>query len=312
MKLRGLTNLIASTAIGVSSFLSSQTASAMNPADGNVEKYALIINGDSRGEKGIFLEDPIDKNFGWLGSVGTYKKLQEMGFEHENMYFLYDDGNPDFLEEKYKETIEFIKEHEFNEPRKDKKATIANLEKAINELSKKVDEDDIFVFAINTHGSYNLISMEGGVLYDSKLDALLERIEPGIGLACIDACHSGYFIKQLSLDNYVVLSATDDQVAWGDRNYGFNRLFLQNLMDAENDTDHNGKVSINESYTATDKEAKEYWKGALPWLKENYQGDREGLGEVTFNPQIVIGANASGDWAISKKSNRPKYPEGDE
>jgi hypothetical protein len=306
MQLKGLKALIASAVISTASLFSNQIANAANPADGKVDRYAVVVVGDSEGEKGVHLDDPIDKNFMWLAGVGTYARLQELGFEHENIYFLYDDGNPDFTEEKYQDTIKFIQEHEFNEPKENKKATIKNLVKIIRELSQKVDEDDVFVFAINTHGGYNTVSIKGGSMSNQTLDRLLEKIEPRIGLACIDACHSGYFIRGLSLDDYVVISSTDNNVGWADRNYSPNRALFQNMLEPENDTDNNGKVSIAEAHHSTDKKGKEYWKAMLPWLKRHYKGDRSGLNKITFNPQIKIGKKASGDWAIYEPISEPE------
>jgi hypothetical protein len=297
MMQKGLRRIIASTLLGVSGILSCN-AEAGNPADGKVDKYAVVVIGDSRGEKGAALEDPIDKNCFWLSGVGVYNKLLKLGFNHENIYFLYDDGYPDFAEEKYQETIKFIKDNEFNEPREDKKATEANLEKIINRLSAEVDEDDIFVFSLGTHGTFNLVSMEDGVMFAHELDRVLEKIEPGIGLACIDSCMSGSYINKIELDNYVIVSATDHNIAWADRNYSHDRVFFQNLLEPENDTNADGKVSFIEAHNATDREAKEYRDVIIPWIKEHYKGDRSETFRITFNPQIKIGKKASGNDSI--------------
>lgn len=271
-----------------------------------VTKYAVIVVGSYRGEKGDELHDPIDKNMFWLNATYTYKHLQEMGFRHENIYFLYADGKPDFDEPLNREVIEKIKKNEFNEPAGKKKATIKNLEDIIGHLSRKVDGNDIFVTAIATHGSPSSLEMHGGLFGDSlgpsKLNRLMKRINPGFGLLHIDACYSGAYIKKLNLDNYVVVSGTGESTnGWGDRDFSSSKFFFDNLQDPESDVNVDGKITVDEAFERTRIESLSHMGRIRDYLLYRYNWKAGGeiadsLKGMSVVPRIRIGRNVSGKF----------------
>ena len=273
-----------------------------------VTKYAIVVVGSSRGEKGDEYYDPIDKNLFWLNATYTYRHLEELGFKHWNIYFLYADGKPDFDEPLNRETIEKIKRDEFNEPASKKMATINNLEGIVDHLSKKVDGNDVFVTVISTHGSSSSLEMHGGIFGDSldpsRLDAMMRKVKPGLGLLYVDACHSGSYIKKLKLDDYVVISGTEEHTnGWGDRDFASSRFFFENLLDPESDINVDGKITVNEAFDRTKKESLDHMKRINDYLLHKYNwkaegGTAESLKGMSVIPMIRIGRNVSGTFYL--------------
>ncbi|MEA3378171.1 MAG: caspase family protein [Nanoarchaeota archaeon] len=236
-----------------------------------VTKYAIVIVGNSRGEKGAELQDPIDKNTFFLNGTYVYKHLQELGFKDKNMYFFYDDGQPDFSEKSNSRTIKYLQRHKFKSPRKSNMATISNLDKLVNKLSKKVDSNDVFVLGIGTHGNPSIIVMRDELLYAKSLEAIAKKIKPGFGLLFIDSCHSGAYIQNINLEDYVVLSGTQKHTyGWSDRDFSSYRYFFQNLMDPESDTNVDGKITIREAFERSNLEGLAHIKRIRQYLLKKY------------------------------------------
>src|SRR3989338_10848608 len=153
-----------------------------NTSEGN--KYALVVVGSSRGERGTSVTDPIDRNSFFLGGVRVYKHLREMGFPRENIFFLYADGRPDFSEPLEAETIAELRQYEFNGTYSNI-ASQANLETIINQLKGRVTENDTFAMYMGTHGDENFleIEMDGfDHLTYSELQQSVNNIRPKQGL----------------------------------------------------------------------------------------------------------------------------------
>ncbi len=281
----------------------------MKEYNGNpVTKYAVIVVGSYRGEKGDEYHDPIDKNLFWLNATYTYRHLEELGFKHENIYFLYADGKPDFDEPLNRETIGKIRRNEFNEPVSKKKATIGNLEDVVTGLSSKVDGNDVFVAVISTHGSPSSLEMHGGIFGDSMepsvLGAMMKKVKPGMGLLYVDACHSGSYIKKMELDGYVVISGTEEHTnGWGDRDFASSRLFFENLLDPESDVNVDGKITFNEAFDRTKKESLEHMERIRDYLLHRYNwkaggGTSDSLKGMSVIPMIRVGRNVSGTFYL--------------
>jgi hypothetical protein len=267
-----------------------------------IDKYAVVVVGSSRGEKGKDLIDPLDKNNFFLRSTFVYKHLEELGFKHENIYYLYADGTPDFSEQRNGEVIQRIRKNEFNEPVQRKRATIKNLEGILNQLSKKVDGNDVFVVSIATHGNPYVLEMYNSQFGDSltpnKLSSMLKKIKPGKALLYVDACHSGAYIKKLHLDDYVVISGTQEHtLGWSDRDFSGASYFFENLTDPMSDTNVDGKITIDEAFRRSKIEAKDHLQRIMPYLLKRYNWEGanpyEAIKSMSLQPMIIVGKNAS-------------------
>jgi len=266
-----------------------------------VDKYAIVMVGSSRGGKDY--SDPIDKNNFWLNGTFTYKYLEELGFD--KLYMFYADGKPDFNEKVNSPTIKKLKK-KFKGNSKNYAATTENLESLIDKLSKKIDNNDIFILVIETHGNPTILEMEGDGwdLSVWNLQRILEKIKPGYGLLYIDACHSGAFIKNLDLPNFTILSATGDHTyGWGDRGFSSSRYFFQSLLNPESDFNVDGKVTIREAFDKTKVDANNHLARIWNFLLTRYNWEEEENTEklakkISVTPEIIVGEKSSDQFYI--------------
>ncbi|RME55109.1 hypothetical protein D6777_01630 [Candidatus Woesearchaeota archaeon] len=272
-----------------------------------VTKYAVVVVGSNRGEKGLSLSDPYDRNGFFLQSTYVYKYLEEMGFRHENIYYLYADGKPDFSEPLNHSVIERIRENEFNEPVQKKMATIRNLENILQNLSRKVDSNDVLMVSIATHGNPYEIEMYGKIFADSltpsRLSRMMQKIKPGKGVLYIDACHSGAFIKKLNLDDYVVISSTGEYTyGWSDRDFAGSSMFFRSAFDPQSDMNIDGKITIREAFQRSSEQAKHHWNRIMKYLLTRYNWEganpRDEVKSISVVPMMVVGKNASADTIL--------------
>jgi len=266
-------------------------------------KYALVVVGSSRGERGQSLLDPYDKNSFFLAGVYVYQYLKDMGFKEDNIKFLYSTGDPDFEEKLNSATIEDIKREQFG--KYDNKATQENLALLTERLSQKVDDNDIFVLYIGTHGSPKSLEMEADKddgLYYNELQQMLEKINPGMGLVYLDSCYSGAYIKKLDLPRYILVSTTGEHTySWVDRDFSGGRFFFENLTDPESDKNLDGKISIREAFIHTTKEAKEHMQRIDDYLRTEYNWGRYGSYEnviksILVEQTMIVGKDASDEF----------------
>ena len=272
------------------------------PLKNPIDRYAIVVVGSDSGERGKSLADPIDKNSFWLHGTYVYGHLEKLGFNHKNMYFLYANGKPDFDEPLNKKTIQKIKQNEFNGPINQNKSSIKNLQNLLMNLSMKIDDNDLFVLSISTHGDPFFLEMDDGKSFDvllvNKLQLMLEKIKPGIGIVYVDACYSGAYIKKLNLDNYVLFSGTqENKLGWGDRNFSSSGMFFKNLYDLKSDQNKDGKITLNEAFQKTKIESGEYWSQILPYLlkKYNWQGENpyKAVKSISLQPTMIVGKKSS-------------------
>ncbi|MBU2589227.1 MAG: C13 family peptidase [Nanoarchaeota archaeon] len=267
----------------------------------SVEKYGIIMVGSSRG--GRDYSDPIDKNCFWLNGTYAYKYLEELGFN--KLFMFYADGKPDFNEKVNEETIKKLKGRFKGKPEL-YSATIDNLESIVNKLSKKIDDNDIFVLVIETHGNEFMLEMQGDGhdLSPWNLNKILKDVKPGYGLLYIDACHSGSYIDHLDLPNFTILSSTEDHtLGWGDRGFSGARYFFRSLLDPESDTNVDGKVTIKEAFEKSKNDANNHLVRIWNFLLNRYNweeaGDPKNLAkEISVVPQIIVGKKSSDQFYI--------------
>ncbi len=275
------------------------TATENNP----VKKYAIVVAGSSYGEKGSSLNDPIDKNYNWLNLTLTYKHLQELNFDE--IEILYSDADPDFNEKLNAKVVKEIKQKYMKKSPLLWNASIKNLERLVDEFAKKVDDNDLFVLVISTHGDPRFLEMAASEdLSYLKLNRIVKKVNPGYGIIYIDACHSGPYIKKLKgLDSYVMISTTGDYYGWGDRTFSGSSYFFENLTDPEADKNVDGFVTIQEAFNRAKKEAVEHMQRIEHYLLKEYNWDESGnssdlLKQVSVIPTIIVGKNVSKEFYL--------------
>ncbi|MBR9683442.1 hypothetical protein GOV03_02790 [Candidatus Woesearchaeota archaeon] len=252
-----------------------------------VDKYAVIVVGSAIERESDNL-DPMVKNSFWLNSTYVFKHLKDAGF---NTYILYADGKPDFSEKVNGETISYLKKHKFKGPARWHEASFNNLENLLNKLSKKVDNNDVFVLSISTHGKPDELDLENGdyVLKPNKLTDMLSKINPGFGLVYVDACSSGDYIKKLRLKDYVLIASTpENEDGWGVRDFSTDRFFFRNMMDPASDANVDGKVTIEEALEKTKKDSIEYQARVRDYMLNEYKQVIVMLPGVTIERKGVL------------------------
>ena len=305
--MHALRNLLFSLALSLSTPIYAKTNSdqSLNP-DPAGHKYAIVMVGSSRGERGSSLADPIDRNSFLLGGVRIYKHLRELGFNRENIYFLYADGHPDFSEPLEHETIEELRNYQFNGSYNNR-ATQSNLESIINRLQGQVTSNDTFVMFVGTHGDENYLEIEQDGEDEFtyiELQGLVNRIRPKQGLLVIDACHSGALAAKLEIPNYVIVSSTQSNTyGWVDRDYTTGANFFENLTDPESDANIDGRITMREAFDQTVIEGQQHWLRIKRYLLTRYNWGPfppSMLVETSVIPMIYVESGASDEMYISK------------
>lgn len=293
--------------------------SELQPNGNEVKKYAFVIVGSGRGTRGESLSDPIDRNGFWLGGVRVYDSLREMGFQPENMRFLFSTGDPDFADTLESRAIQRVKEEQFNNTY-DNKATKANINIQLNRFAGLVDSNDIFALYIGTHGAESILELEAdgyfGIWTVNEVQKSVDKINPGFGLLYSDACHSGAFIKQLELPEYVVMSTTGEHTyGWGDRYFSGGSFFFQNMTDPQADTNVDGLITVNEAYIRGGIESQAHMNSIDDYLHYTYNWGGFGsyetemaTGEVSVEQRMVVGSSVNADFYFVDTGMAPIMP----
>jgi len=199
------------------------------------DKYAVLVAG---GWEQMF-----------RGNVlSAYQTLIENGYDSSNIYVLADDR---------------IKP--FNHP-VDDISSKQSLSMILTHLSKKIDEEDTFLFYLNDHGKRETIesvdsakitisnfSIRGEDINEIELEAYLSSIKSKRKMYVFDFCYSGGFSERLGRGNNIaVSSAPSDKgsiMLWQE---GFSRYFF-NAFKAGSGADYNrdGRVSYREAFDYT-------------------------------------------------------------
>lgn len=279
----------------------------LQPSEDEVTRYAFVIVGSGRGTRGESLSDPIDRNGFWLGGVRVYDSLREMGFQPENMRFLFSTGDPDFTDTLEARAIQMVKEEQFNDTY-DNKATKANINIQLQRFAGLVDSNDIFAMYIGTHGSENMLELEADGYFGAwsvhEVQKSVDKINPGFGLLYSDACHSGAFIEQMNLPEYVLMSTTGEHTyGWGDRYFSGGSFFFQNMTDSQADTNVDGLITVNEAYVRGGIESQAHMQRIDSYLENQYNWGGFGnyqtqvaTGQISVEQRMVVGSTSSADF----------------
>jgi len=271
-------------------------------------RYAFVLTASSRGEKDANT-DPIDKSNFWLNEVRVYSALREAGFEAKNIRVLYADGKPAFDETMETLNVARIKKEQFS-GKYDNMATIENIQAELARFAGLVKPDDIFVMYLGTHGAPSFVEIQVGDLdmLVSDLQKMLEKVRPSFGLFYSDACHSGAFIAQLNLSNYILVSTTGQHTyGWGDRYFSGGAYFFQSLIDGESDVDVDGKITVEEALFRSQERANAHMQRIDQYLRNKYNFN-QGVGgyDELMKPggtssvvqNMIVEAGASADYSL--------------
>lgn len=261
----------------------------------------MIITGSTRGESEPFLSDPLDEDFLSLSAARVYDSLRDLGFQPENMRVLHP-HQPPFDDPIEARALETLREEQFNSTYNNE-ATWENIRNHLKEFAERVDENDLFVLYITTHGAPTFLELQRGPLLSSSvLQDWLEDVRPGVGLVYFDSCYSGDFIDRLSLPGYVLVSTTGSYLGWGDRYFSGGSYFFENLGDPEADANIDGQITIEEAFTLTDREAVEHRKRITPYLLHQYDWGSsdpiESSGEFSVRPTMIRGEKTDPNFSF--------------
>jgi hypothetical protein len=101
-------------------------------------------------------------------------------------------------------------------------ATVASLEYALNALGRVMDQDDVLFLALSSHGSHEATleisnpGMRSATLSAKQLAEALEHSGIRWRVIVISACYSGSFMKELTDERTIVLTAA----AWNKPSFG--------------------------------------------------------------------------------------------
>lgn len=163
-------------------------------------------------------------------------------------------------------------------------ATVENIRNAFNEMKNKIDENDVFLFSWQGHGSkvpyvsngsdsevdegdgyqriiapYDVYRDEYGFLHnyltDQELDSMFSNINSKGQFIIFECCYSGKIIKNLAKEKRVLIALTEDD------NLGLIDLFIgfpmtmslalginPNLLTGQKDKNNNGFLSAQEIF----------------------------------------------------------------
>ena len=267
-----------------------QAYTMVKEKDNPVTRYAVILVGSK-------LEPKEKYDAFWVNSTYIYGHLEDLNFKPENIFYLYIDGNPDFKETMNSDTIKRIKKHHFKDRNKSK-ATNQNLERIINQLSKKIDKNDIFVLTIGTHGFPESLEMQGNALTPKNLRRMLHKVRPGYGLLYLDACYGGAFIYNTHAEDYTaVASTTERTMGLVGAYFSGSRTFFENLSDPQSDVNLDRKITVNEAY---DRSVIESWID-FKRMKEHLPKDvKKKLKQISVRPMIRVGRYSSDTFYFIK------------
>ena len=251
---------LAGLALGCSSMAKYETIPQQEAVNSSFEdRYAIVVAGS--GDIGNYYGIPDAQNPFYLHGRNVYNQLQQLGFHREDMTLI-TNGT----------------------------ASYSKLKRVIEEYVDKVDSNDLFVVYIGTHGSPFNLTLEGDGnegLSVTELERLLEEVKPKLGIVYVDACYSGAYISDLSLDDYVAISSTGHYTgSYSDTTYTSGLEFFTAFSLPSSDANGDGNVSIAEAFEASNESSARY-------KQERISAGSEMAESAGFEQEMYIGERAS-------------------
>lgn len=260
MKPKNIALALATLALGCSSMARYETLPQQEAVNSDFQdRYAIVVAGS--GDIGNYYGISDTQNPFYLHGRNVYNQLQRLGFGREDMTLI-TNGT----------------------------ASYSKLKRVIGEYAEKVDSNDLFVVYIGTHGSPFSLTLEGDGnegLSVTEFEGLLEEIKPKTGIVYIDACYSGAYISDLSLDDYVAVSSTGHYTgSYSDTAYTPGLEFFSAFSLPSSDANGDGNITIAEAFEASNKSSLRYQQNRIVEGSEMAE-------EAGFEQEMYVGERAS-------------------
>jgi hypothetical protein len=280
-----------------------------------VDSYALLVVAASDTNTTIHRNlDPIDVNASLVGLARIYTALKDVGFEDSKIIVLYCEGGlqPNWEEKKCSKCFKTLKKH-FGRQNMD--ASAANINSAVASLKEKLDDNDQFLFWINTHGAANgtLMMARHGKWSTGEIQNTFSGLKSKTNYLLFDSCFSGQIVDKVFVDNAVIFSTTQsNSPGWVDRTFTNCATYVECLTDKKFDKDKNGFVDHEEAFNATKSAAQEYEPKWRDYIQNKYRPPRPAppgtVQRTSIIPKFKVG-NSFVDAALgTAKSGDKKAP----
>lgn len=251
---------LATLALGCSSMAKYETIPQHEAVTSDFQdRYAIVVAGS--GDIGNYYGIPDAQNPFYLHGRNVYNQLRQLGFESEDMTLITNGI-----------------------------ASYSKLKRVIGEYAEKVDSNDLLVVYIGTHGSPFSLTLEGDGnegLSVTELERLLEEVKPKLGIVYVDACYSGAYISDLSLDDYVAISSTGHYTgSYSDTTYTSALEFFTAFSLPSSDANGDGNITIAEAFEASNESSARY-------QQERISAGSEMAESAGFEQEMYVGEKAS-------------------
>jgi len=242
--------------------------------DFEAEKYAVLYSGGINSEKAYYRY--------WNDIIYMYFILQMHGYQSENIYVIYKDGNS---EDGYTPV--------------DYPATHSSLDTVFGLLEEEMGARDTLFFYTTNHGGSGGISVwnpmdNSGPLTHAEVSDWLDALTVYNMIIVMEQCVSGKFISHLSAENRVIMTAcaddensygADTEGAWDEFVYHFmcglvSFSFHDSQLTIDADYDNDGLISMKEAFVyaaVTDS------RNETPWYNDNGDGQGYTAAQAVFN-----------------------------
>ena len=248
-------------------------------ADNKVERYALIVVGCADTNAKLHPDlDTIDRNASFVQVARLYGALRRCGFEDGNIRILYDTGRvqPDWSERQCHAELARIRRYHFA-GKYPNAATLANITAMMDWFRRKVDENDIFVFYLMTHGHQSGTVMLAGrrKCTSAQIQKVLSGLKTKHAIFCFETCFSGAILQRTDFPNAACVSAAPHNTpGWVDRKFANCVNFILAKANPKNDKNKDGLVSVEEAMEVVRKKAAEYEPKWREYLRTKYKFPR--------------------------------------
>lgn len=147
-------------------------------------------------------------------------------------------------------------------------ATYSEFCRAVEDIAKKSDENDIVFISIHGHGGENIFTFSDekdrkeleGVRYED-IGRPIDRIKSKVTVLSIDACHSGSALPALEESGRIVMTQTSKEQLSGNRDmsYYLTEAFVGGLEGINVDADGNKYVSVSEGFSKAREKIQSEW-----------------------------------------------------
>jgi hypothetical protein len=269
-----------------------------------VDCYALLVVAANDTNATIQLNlDPIDVNASLVALARIYGALKEAGYEDSKILVLYCSGGlqPDWSEKKKAKYIKMLRTRHFKRQNMD--ATKGNIQTIMNAIKQKLDENDQFVFWINTHGAANgmLMMARRGKWSTGEIQNTFTGLKSRTNYLLFDSCFSGQILDRCNIDNAVMFSTTQsNSPGWVDRLFTNCATFIECKINKKCDKDKDGIVDYEEAFNATMENARKYKPKLDEYIRTRYKPNKPAPPGITQRSSIIPKFTVGGKFVVAK------------